>query len=83
MLAKWQGFIPQSFNIDPKGGRRGQILFCEAEVKKLLVLPIVFWLSPYILSKSVDTYTSNDIHRSDIISLEDIMSALFPWKISI
>ena len=28
-------------------------MFCEAEVKELLTLPIVFWLSYYILSKIV------------------------------
>ena len=28
-------------------------MLCEAEVKELLVLPIVFWLSRYILSKIV------------------------------
>ena len=28
-------------------------MFCEAEVKELLTLPIVFWLSHYIWSKIV------------------------------
>ena len=38
-----------------QGGRGGfVIVFCEAEVKKLLVLLILFWLSHYILSKIVD-----------------------------
>ena len=41
----------------------GQLLFCEAEVKELLTLPIVFWLSHCILSKIVDEEIIEPIER--------------------
>ena len=53
ILTIWHGIVSLSLNIDPRGERGGQLLFCKAEVKELLSLPIVVWLSHYILSKNV------------------------------
>ena len=46
-------------------GRGGQLLFCEAEVKELLTLPIVFWLSHFFCPR---LWYSFLVSRNDFVN---------------